>query len=120
MSSFGLAKVDLNLNGWKAEFEVLVAPPGYIRHTALLGRDVPGFHVTVQFPQEILPVQPRALKRDADHQEARNQLDSEQSGVNPVVAEDVLDLHVNKGNKPFVGEQTIQWQPTCRGGISLH
>ena len=47
VSFFNLAKVDLDLNGWKAGLEVLVDPLGCIRHTALLGRDVPGFHITV-------------------------------------------------------------------------
>ena len=105
VSSFDLAKVNLDLKGWKAELEVLVALSGYIRNTALLGRDVPGLHVTVQPLQEILLMQTQAQRRDTDCQDTWDQLDSEQSGANPELAEDLLDLEETKETNSLVGSE---------------
>ena len=55
------AVIDLKLKGRQLELEVLVAPPGFLVITALLGRDLPFLRKLLdEPPQDVLPVLTRA------------------------------------------------------------
>lgn len=97
VTSFDLAKVPIEIGGWKLDLEVLVAPQGTIKHTALLGRDVPGLEVSVRPPpQEILPVQTRAQRRLAEQMEEQEQKETEESGADPIGVDDLPQMEQNQ------------------------
>ena len=81
VTTFDLADVTLEVGDWELELEVLVAPLGSLKYTALLGRDIPGLEVTLRPPpREVLPVRTRAAaKRNNKGRMTKPQRNQEQT-----------------------------------------
>ena len=90
---YDLANITLELNGWKENLQVLVAPPKSLKHSVLLGRDFPGLEVSVKPPPaEVLPVLTRAAAKRESEQIRSDQEATANSGAEPVSLDYVPDL----------------------------
>lgn len=124
VTKYNLADITLEVNGWKENLEVLVAPSKSLKHSVLLGRDFPGLEVVVKPPpSEVLPVITRAAALKEAEQVKRDAEASAKSGANPVNLGTVPDLPVNTEDdkqemteveKDAQPEEEIgnTWQPT--------
>ena len=77
-----------------------MAPPGSLRHAALLGRDIPGLEVSVKPPpQEVLQVQTRAAaKKELERQKQDDQATRE-AAADPTPLEDLPELVLEAGGE---------------------
>ena len=97
---FDLANVTLEVNGWTLDLEVLVAPPGSLRHAALLGRDIPGLEVSVKLPpQEVLQVQTRAAAKKELERQKQDDKATREAAADPTPLEDLPELVLEAGDE---------------------
>ena len=99
----------IEINGWKIALDVLVAPPGTIKYTALLGRDV---EVSIKPPaQEILPVQTRAQRQRAELTEQQEQTETEESGADPVTVDDLPEIEQDLPEEAIITIPELEQDP---------
>ena len=107
VSKFDLAYITLELNGWKENLEVLVAPSQFLKHSVLLGRDFPGLEVAVKPPpSDVLPVLTRAAAKKEAEQARNDNEASANSGAEPVSIDDIPDLLDNHESADDVQQES--------------
>ena len=90
-----------------------MAPPGSLRHAALLGRDIPGLEVSVKPPpQEVLQVQTRAAAKELERQK-QDVKATREAAADPTPLEDLPELVLEAGEEDDRRNEAVTSERDC-------